>query len=317
MELVVADPSASATNASTKTTHFQNLFTKQNAANRALPFQDLCSRMLKQQDDCRAGTKFLMKQLLLDASKQGHRFQQLLRAFEGVKQELTTHKQSTNSQKMRYEKVIENLQNQLASANKKIEEKDRQIHQFRKLHNRMTPESPSNSRSNAPLHGQVGNESRRVSTGGQSATHSHRPEVIPHSSSGSQQQHPPIQGFMIQKEAQERARQRAIDASQHRNAPLLGGTNRLINPYDGYPGSRPRSSGSAGSGGIRNISSASGYAFTGGSNNDYKRRRAMSPSQAMAMQPSGTYSVTRGPTNFFHQGGSGSSAGGYPGGRRP
>ncbi len=285
MELVVADPSAS--QSSTKMSHFQTLFTKQNADSRTLPFQDLCARMLKQQDDCRAGTKFLMKQFLVEASKQGQRFQQALKAFESLKQEHTALKQSHNSQKMRYEKAIESLQQQLASANKKLEEKDRQLHQFRKLHDHMTPESP---KQHLP---------RRVS--GESIPGGNNPPT-----SRSQQHAPPMQGFMIQKEAQERARQRALDTNQHRT-PVLG-KQRPDNPY-----STPRSSGSqgSGSGGIRDLSSTSAYAFSGAVGDfNSKRRRALSPNQAFAMQPPGSYSLARGPSNYFQQ-----QHGEYPSGR--
>ena len=277
MELVVADPSAA--QSSTKTAHFQSLFTKQNADSRTLPFQDLCARMLKQQDDCRAGTKFLMKQFLVETARQGQRFQQVLKAFETLKQEHTALKQSHNSQKMRYENAIESLQQQLASANKKMEEKDRQLYQFRKLHDQMTPESPNQQH---PPH--------RVS-----GENVHAANNVP--DSRSRPQAPPMQGFMIQKEAQERARQRALEANQHRQ-PVLG-NQRPSNPY-----STPRSSGSqgSGSGGIRDLSSTSAYAFTSAVGDlNGKRRRAMSPSHAFTMQPPGSYSVARGPSNYFQQ----------------
>lgn len=288
MELVVADPSA--TTSSTRTSTFQSLFTKQNAASRALPYQDLCARVLKQFDDSRAGVKFVMKQFLVETSKQNQRFQQLYRAYEGAKQELTAVKQSTNTEKVRYEKALENMQQQLASANKKIEEKDRQLYQFRKLHDRMTPESPSHN---------GGGGARRVSTGSDRYSNGadprqqqavvHHSGLVPPSSRSQhpqqQQQHqpPPMQGFMIQKEAQERARQRALEAP-HQRTPVLGHHQPIpINPY-----STPRSSGSQGSG------SAGGDGIN-------KRRRGMSPSQAFAMQPPGSYSIARGPSNYFQQ----------------
>lgn len=300
MELVVADPSA--TQSSTKMSHFQSLFTKQNSDSRTLPFQDLCARMLKQQDDCRAGTKFLMKQFLVEASKQGQRFQQVLKAFEALKQEHTALKQSHNSQKMRYEKAIETLQQQLASASKKMEEKDRQLYQFRKLHDNMTPESPKQ------------HPSRRVSSDSGGPPGGHNPPGS-RSQQGQHYQAPPMQGFMIQKEAQERARQMALDTNQHRT-PVLG-NHRPNNPY-----ATPRSSGSqgSGSGGIRDLSSTSAYAFSGAVGDfNSKRRRALSPTQAFTMQPPGSYSAARGPTNFFqnhhHQQQQPQQQGGYPMGR--
>lgn len=268
-----------------------------------------------------------MKQFLVETTNQAKRFQQLYRAFDGLKQEHTALKQSTNTQKVRYEKALENMQQQLASANKKIEEKERQIYQFRKLHDRMTPESPSHG-------GGSGGGARRVSTGSDrnSSGSDSRQAAINMIPPGSrlqhqqqqQQQPPPMQGFMIQKEAQERARQRALEAP-HQRTPVLGHRNgdghgsggraphhqqQPSNPY-----ATPRSSGShgSGSGGIRDLSASSGYAFSGGGTGptDNKRRRAMSPSQAFAMQPPGSYSVARGPSNYFQQQG----GGGYMSGR--
>ena len=102
---------------------------------------------------------------------------------------------------------------------------------------------------------------------------------------------------MIQKEAQERARQQALD-SAHQRTPVLGSSQRP-NPY-----ATPRSSGSSGSGsgsgGIRNLNQTGGYAFSGGSN-DFNRRSSsgLSPTQAFAMQPPGSYSINRGPSNYF------------------
>lgn len=230
-----------------------------------------------------------MKQFLVETSKQGQRFQQILKAFETLKQEHTALKQAHNSQKMRYENAIEALQQQLASANKKMEEKDRQLYQFRKLHDQMTPESPNQQ-----------HPPRRVS-----GENGHSGSNVP--DSRSHPQAPPMQGFMIQKEAQERARQRALEANQHRQ-PVLG-SHRSSNPY-----STPRSSGSqgSGSGGIRDLSSTSAYAFSGavGGDPNVKRRRAMSPSQAFTMQPPGSYSIARGPSNYFQQ-----PPGGYSSGR--
>jgi hypothetical protein len=278
MELVIADPPTNAIVASTKTSLFQNLFTKQNDQSRILSFQDLCAGTLRLQDDTRAGTKFLMKQFLIETSKQSQRFSQVLRALEGLKQEFTTLKQTHNTAKIRYDSAIEKLQAQLSSANKKLEEKDRQLYQFRKIHDTMTPESPSNHH---PHSSRTGEESRRVSNG--SSTH-----VVP----GSRQQAPPMRGFMIQKEEHERARNLAMEQGTTR-PPIIGHLHQQPhrNPY-----ATPMLNGQ-GSGDI------------GGYHHGNKRPRAMSPSQAFGMHPPGSYSVSHGPINFFQQGGSSSGGG--------
>jgi len=287
MELVIADPPNAATVTNTKTSLFQSLFTKQTDQSRVLSFQDLCARALRLQDDTRAGTKFLMKQFLIETSKQSQRFSQLLQALEGLKQEFTALKQTHNTSKIRYEATIEKLQTQLSSANKKLEEKDRQLYQFRKLHDSMTPASP-----NDHVHSsRISEEPRRVSTG-------HSAHVVP----GSRQQAPPLRGFMIQKEEMERARNIAMEQGTTARPPIMGHLQKQ--PSQRNPYSSPLN-GIQGSGGV------------GGYHNVNKRSRAMSPSQAFGIHPSGTYGASNGPANFFQPGvsSSGRVAMGYSSGR--
>jgi hypothetical protein len=312
MELVVADPST-ATNSNN--TNFQSLFTKQNANSGSLAFQDICMRLLKQNDDLRSGTKFVLKQFMLESSQVGQRSFQMLRTLEVLKQENTTLKQAHNSQKIRMEQAIEDLQQKLASAQKKLEEKDRQLMQFRQLHNTMTPASPrGNGRPSS-------SEPRRVSGEGQQQ----------------RSMEPPLKGFMMQKEANERAKQLALEQPQR--TPLLGGTsNHHHNPdHSGRPQSdgahpsymmapathhqiqqRPYSTDSGGSGGNsgirRDLTSNSGYVFSGSSQQQVSKRyrgqpppggmhqsdaRSMSPSQAFGSNV--TSAAGRGPSNYFQQ----------------
>ena len=298
MELVIADPSN--TNG-TKSSNFQTLFTKQNKAAQSLAFQDLCSRVLKHYDDLRSGTKFLMKQFLMESSKQGQRSMQAIKSMENLKRENTSLKQLLNSERVKTEQTIESYQQQLTAAQRKIEGKEQQLMKFRSLHQTMTPESPRGRN----------NEARRVSGEGMG---------VPQ---------PPIKGFMIQKEAHERAKQRAMEPPQR--APVLGGhphshsgrqAQSYISQVNTMPQQRhsssqqrhPSSSRSHGSGGgssvgIRDFTSSTQYAFSSGGN---KRRRtpqervqqarAMSPSQAFAAQPPGSYSTARGPASYFQQG---------------
>lgn len=326
-ELAIADPSSSNPN---RTSNFQYYFAKQNSETPFFAFQDICSRLLKQNDDLRAGTKFVMKQFLIESSRQHRNSSSVLHTLERLKQEYTALKQSHNSQRIKYETAIGNLQQQLASAQKKIEEKDRQLMQFRQLHGAMTPASP------------------RVATGGGSSDRRRvdpqrfRGDNVPTSSSqqqrgGHQQQGvaPPMKGFMIQKEAQERAKQRALEGPQRR-APILGAGSRndgMNSNSRGMPGQqyystpaiqnqqrqqqRPFSNGSGGgSVGIRDFTSS--YSFSGGSGKRRRGRspsatvnpssgypqqhsRGLSPSQAFAAQPPGSYSVNRGPSAAFQQ----------------
>ena len=299
----MADPSPTTAN---RESHFQTFFTKQNGAAPSLAFQDLCSRLLKQNSQLQGELKFLMKQFMVETSKQGQRTGQATRTMQLMKQENTALKQAQNSQKMRYEQVISNLQQQLTSAKKKLEEKDRQLSQFRRLHEQMTPESSPGR------HPGSGGGARRVSG----------EYISPDQRAPSNQ--PPLKGFMIQKEAQELAKQRSMEKPK-RN-PIIG--NQVKNPYQPSAGYRSHPSSAAGappyspsqhphrtqspSGSIRNLNSNSGFAFSGGSGGKRRRdvppnagmtqqRQPLSPSQAFGMQPSGSYSAARGPSHYFQQ----------------
>ena len=95
-ELVVAEPSAKV---STTATCFQNIFTKQNSQSQCLSFQDLCGNIMRRNEDLRAGTKFVMKQFLLESSKQHARSRQTIQLLEKLRQENTALKQAQNSQR--------------------------------------------------------------------------------------------------------------------------------------------------------------------------------------------------------------------------
>lgn len=329
MELVVADPS---TATSSKNVNFQSLFTKQNADSGSLAFQDICMRLLKQNDDLRSGTKFVLKQFMLESSQVGQRSFQMLRTLEAIKQENTTLKQAHNSQRIRMEQAIEDLQQKLSSAQKKLEEKDRQLMQFRQLHNTMTPASPRGSSNGRPSSG----DPRRVSVEGQQQQQQQQQRSM----------EPPLKGFMIQKEANERAKQLALEQPQ-RN-PLLGATSSIQqhhNPHHsgGRPSSggahpsymmtpamhhqipqqRPYSTDSGGSGGIRrDLTSSSAYVFSGSNSQQQqqvsKRHRGQPPppppggmhpgNNARSMSPSQAFgnhgpssAAGRGPSNYFQQ----------------
>ena len=242
---------------------------------------------MRRNDDLRAGTKFLMKQFLLESSKQNRRSSQTIELLEKLRQENTSLKQSQNTQRMKYDRAIENLQQQLVSTQKKLDEKEQQLMQFRRLHSTRTPES---------LHRR--NASKRDSG-----------SEVP------QSPRPPMQGFMIQKEAEERAKERVLESPQYRR-PIMGrhenkenNGKRDYGHVDSYgnrlqtPPSRPFSGGTVGSGGIRNLTASSSFSFTGGVQ---KKRRSssgrsasgMSPSHAFVNHQSGSYNV-RSPSSAF------------------
>ena len=302
----------------------QTLFTKQSPNAQYLAFQDMCRGLLKQSEDLRLGTRFIMKQFLIDSSQAGLRALHMRKQLEKVNQENTQLKQAHNAQRMRLEQVITELQQKLDTAQNKLDEKERQLMQFRKIHGSMTPEVPTRD-----LAMTQGAEPRRVSVG----------EMQQASQSGRGLE-PPLKGFMMQRQANEIAKQRALEEPTKRNL-FLSGPSHANHPQNG--GIRPRSQesystpmnpihlqhrpystdsgGSAGVGRIRDFSSGSGFPFAGNGGMQPNKRprgqsptgricsgmysapRGMSPSQAFALQGSNGPGMVRGPTTYFQQSG--------------
>ncbi|KAL3939769.1 MAG: hypothetical protein SGBAC_005572 [Bacillariaceae sp.] len=264
------------------------MFTKQNPKSQTLALQDVCANIMKRNDDLRAGTKFLMKQFLMESSKQSAKAGQVMQLLEKLRKENLALKQSQNSQKMKYEQTIEKIKQQLHSTQKKLAEREQQVMQFRSLHG-----SSSHKRNPSP-HGP-----RHVSGAGMPPGSSHGPPQ------------PPIQGFMIQREAQERAKQRKLETPQRRR-PIMGGNAsenyRPTSHAGGYnnpnhsQSHQGRFSGdsSVSPAGIRNITAATGFSFSGGQ----KKPRTpasggTSPSHAFLSNPSGSYSRSQSPSSAF------------------
>jgi hypothetical protein len=330
MELIVADPTSTSAGVASKRNNYQSLFTKQNASSQSLAFQDMCARLLTQNDDLRNGTKFLMKQFLLESSTVGLRSGNMVRELTKLKEENTSLKQTHNSQRMRMEEALGELQKKLVLANKKLEEKDRQLMQFRKLHDTMTPQSPHQQHH----HGHHG--------GGSSVGSNETPRRVS-TSSGNGHQEPPLKGFIMQKEANERAKQRTLEQAQQRT-PIFGGQpshhhhqqqqqqhhhrssssrqqsyigGGMMPHHQQIPQQRPFSADSGGSGAssqIRDLNSSSGYAFTGSDRGHphpsqqqqqqqqqqqhIKRRRGKSPSDNVR---AGSYPRAMSPSAAFTQ----------------
>lgn len=251
------------------------MFTKQNPKSQTLALQDACSNLMKRSDDIRAGTKFLIKQFLMENATQNGRFAQTKKLIENLRKENTSLKQALNSQKMKADQTIEKLQQQLQSVQLKLAEKEEQVMNFRRIHE---SSGRNTSSSQAP---------RRVSGAG----------MPPGSSLGAPQ--PPIQGFMVQREAQERAKQRQLETPQ-RHRPIMGsashsggyGSGHIQTPQRGYGGDS-----SISPNGIRNISASTSFAFSGGQKK--MRTGGASPSQAFLSNPSGPYSRSQSPSSAF------------------
>lgn len=305
MELVVADPS-SATEESLKNT-FQTMFTKYSSSSNVLSHQEMCSRLLKSFDDDRRTVRFLLKQFVLESKTTGRQSGSIERAYEELKAEYTHMKQAASSQRIQTEQVIADLRHRVQALTgtvqeqlKKIDEKDKQINQFRRMYAADgMGQVPGSSHSN-------GSGGRRNSPYG---TGSHeRMEPLA----------PPMPGFVIRKQAQEQAKEQALqEISRSRGPPNLIGENRnghqtlnkyvsnlsdmnsvvtpiQVPPPNQYlqnrqsPGIQNRQSpgGIPATPRIRDLSANSSYTFTSSSNrNSFKRLRTSSTSPGPHIQP--------------------------------
>jgi hypothetical protein len=220
MELVVADPS-SATEETLKNT-FQTIFTKYSPTSKVLGYQEMCSRLMKSFDDDRRAVRFLLKQFVLESKSAGRQSGSIERAFEDLKAEYTHMKQATSSQRIQTEQVIADLRHRVQALTgtvqeqqKKIDEKDNQISQFRRM-------CSSEGMRRIP-----GSSHSGGSGGGQSnVRHSHIRGDSPA---------PPMPGFVMQKHADEHAKEKALYEITRRGPPnmtLEGGNGRQS--YDKY-----------------------------------------------------------------------------------
>ena len=284
MELVVADPS-SATEETLKNT-FQTIFTKYSSSSKVLAYQEMCSRLMKSFDDDRRAVRFLLKQFVLESKSAGRQSGSIERAYEDLKAEFTHMKQATSSQRIQTEQVIADLRHRVQALTgtvqeqqKKIDEKDNQINQFRRMYS-------SDSAGRIP----------GSSNGSASGSGTNRSDF----------QAPPMPGFVIQKQAEEHAKEKALyEISRSRgppNVPVQGGNSRqsygkyaagssdadsIITPIQvpppNYYNQSRRMSPSVvpNTPRIRHLSAGSSYVFTSSSSrNPLKRPRHDAPSSS-------------------------------------
>jgi hypothetical protein len=289
MELVIADPATSANE--TVKNSFQTIFTKCTKSSNAISHSEMCQRLLKNLDTDRRAVRFLMKQFVNDVNNQGQRSGNVVRAFESLKKEHTQLKQASSSQRLQMEQTIADLQHRVQALNgtvqeqqKKVQDKDKQLTQFRELYQ-------------AEGMARVPSSSHSQSSGGKRGGSSHMASHHHQQQQQQQQQQPPMQGFVMQKHARERAKEQAQGEFTRGKGPIIGGRPRtnesLMTPMQ-LP-RRPLSSGSAVSDlqsvpntpRIRDLSSSNGYVFTSGpasrsghhaAPNGNKRPRHESPS---------------------------------------
>lgn len=178
---------------------------------------------MKSFDDDRRAVRFLLKQFVLESKSAGRQTGSIERAYAELKAEFTQMKQATSSQRIQTEQVIADLRHRVQALTgtvqeqqKKIDEKDNQINQFRRM-------CSSDGTSRIP-----GRSSSSGSTGDRNSVppnHDHRGSPAP-----------PMAGFVMRKQAEEHAKEKALyEISRSRGPPNLnveGGSSRQ--PYGKY-----------------------------------------------------------------------------------
>ena len=139
-EIVVADPPSTSKKDRVKGA-FQAIFVKSSAASNELIFEEICSRVLRRNKDSRRTLRFIMKQFVLSNMGLTQRMGSMGGAYQKLQQEHTKLQQTVNNQRLQKEQLIADLQQRvqsLTASNQelqaKVDEKDKQIQQFRSLY---------------------------------------------------------------------------------------------------------------------------------------------------------------------------------------
>jgi len=277
-------------------TSMQALFsTKKSSGGVGLQYSDICQSLIQQIDASKKSTKFLLKQLLVESHRSGSRSMVAVRAHESLKAEHTHLKQLNSSQRLQYERTINELQNKLKARESTISEQNQMLKKFQHYHG---------------------------SSGGGGSVRGN-PHMVPNSSSvslasGRSGSEPPLRGLLAQREANRHAQQNAMNGRGSR--PFMNGIGMNNNHKSPAAGNnfRPFSS-SNGSGGsvasnasrIRDLTANAGYHFGSGmqpNQNMNKRRRGGTPTSLgtgtpHVMSPNTAFALNQGPhgrNNMFH-----------------
>jgi myosin heavy subunit len=184
-------------------TSYQALFAKLGStsnSSKALPLSDLCYSAIKQMDSGKHSVRFVLKQLLLETTNANHRHAALQRSYENLKNNVTKLQQQYSAERLQLQQVNADLKQRLQArdqANKdlsdKVKEQQRIIDQFQQYHNRRTALSEDYAGSIQPS---------------SASSPSNRSQAVVQ---------PPLQRFIIQKEAQKQLQQQSYAASRHPN----------------------------------------------------------------------------------------------------
>ena len=193
--MVIANPP---TRDQAKQSAYRGIFVKDSSKSKCLHAKDIWDKIQQQSQMYREGTRFVLRQFLKENVFQVRRSMHTQQTMHAMKNEQTNFKQEINRQK----EAAESYKQQLLAAGQKIEEKDRQLAQFRKMFNSRTPQSPSGTNTTHAL-----TKPRRVSDQGMTAVS--RPGSSLSSPSGSNRYH-------HSQQQQQQQQRRVSDQYQHR-----------------------------------------------------------------------------------------------------
>jgi hypothetical protein len=150
-ELVVANPP---TPDQAKQAAYRRIFVKNSSESKCLHMKDVWDKIQQQSQMYREGTKFALRQFLKENIYQVRRSMHIQHTLQAMKGEQTNLKQEINKGR----ETEEGYKQQLLAARQKIEDKDRQIAQFRKMVNSRTSsqfqsQTPSSSTSSNSVGG--------------------------------------------------------------------------------------------------------------------------------------------------------------------
>ncbi len=94
----------------------------------------ICQSLIQQIDASKKSTKFFLKQLLVESHQSGSRSMVVARAHESLKAEHTHLKQLNSSQRLQYERTINELQNKLKARESTISEQNQMRKKFQHYH---------------------------------------------------------------------------------------------------------------------------------------------------------------------------------------
>jgi hypothetical protein len=147
IELVVAN--APGANESSLKNSFQSVFTKINSNSTFLTHQEMCTRLIKNLDDVKRTTRFLLRQTFMESQAVGQQSGNSARVVEHLQQELEKVKQENGNLRLERQQTAAETQRQMQALQTTVKSRDDTIRQLRDmLAAREASRSPANAYAN-------------------------------------------------------------------------------------------------------------------------------------------------------------------------